>query len=282
MEPIHLHSMQSLFTLPFSNSANKRSCLERLGDMGRWANTGRFGYNWLGTMDASVAERRVTRGWKEGADVVLKNMEDMEVAPPMNVQRRIVRGDQGDELDIHTVNRGALDRAWSLRKRRHARGVMAVRLVVQVNLLANMTSRELFCRGAAAVKLTDLLTAAGYNVEIVGAIASYPVRGVSGDFLCTFPLKEAQASLDVERLAGVVCNAGFHRLIGFRTYYAMAPDWHQGPGGASSDTGGRILERYIEDSNDGRLAFVTPYDLGTLAQASAWVAAMINTLDHTD
>jgi hypothetical protein len=234
--------------------------------------------SWLNAPSAKEAAARVTHGWPEGARRVLSSLADLDVPVPVSVRRRIARADQGDELDIHAVNRGDLATAWTMRRRRHARGSFTVRLVAQANLLGKTTPDELFWRGAAIVKLADALTAAGYSVEIVGAISSNRVKGVDGDFLVTFPLKEAAAPLDVEALAGVLCNAGFHRLYGFRLYFALATRHHGEPGSASSDTSGRVLRQAALDA-DGVKTFTVPYAIGSKALAEAWIAASVATLD---
>ena len=257
---------------------NDDRCAELLGCPGSWLNRNRNVQDWLGATTTGEAAERVTRGWPEGAAKVLANLRDLDVPIPMSVRRRLTRTDQGDELDIHAVNRGDLDHAWTARRRRRAHGRLTVRLIVQTNLLAEMSAAELFWRGAAAVKASDLLTAAGYAVEIVGALASEEVGGVEGDFIVTFSLKSAAAPLDVEALAGVICNAGFHRLFGFRAYFALAPKPHLKTGRAISDTTGRIIRAAALDV-DGTRTFTVPYGVTSQAAAQRWITETIASLD---
>lgn len=237
---------------------------------------------WLGASSACEAANRVTHGWPEGAQRVKEQMESLEITAPMSVRRRRTRTDQGDELDVHRVYRGDLDHAWTARKRREVRSPVLVRLVAQVNLLADMEAEALFWRGAAIVKLADLLVDAGYNVEIVGAVATSKIARTPTDYCVTFPLKESTQPLDIEQLAGVVCNAGFHRLFGFRAYLGLAPMKMASPGDAHSDFTGTILEREFGNSEktEGYPTFITPYRLPTKEAAEQWVRRCIEKLNQ--
>ena len=138
-----------------------------------------------------------------------------------------MRADQGDELDIHAVYSGGLDRAWSRKRRKNARSRMSVRLVAQMGGSRHMVAEEMFWRGAAVVKLAELLEESSYRVEIVGADWHEVDRSiVFGDeklaaaVIGSFIVKDAGAPMDIEAVAGVLCNAGFFRTYGFRAAYA--------------------------------------------------------------
>lgn len=284
----HFDSIADLATAPFTLPSNERRFNKTLFLDGRWYDESRHAArstrrtrsveDWYGAPTEHEAAARVTRGWPEGAARVLKALAELDVPAPVSVRRRLARADQGDEVDIHAVNRGNLETAWTTRRRRHARGSTTVRLIVQLNLLESMQFEQLFWRGAAVVRLADALTAAGYSVEVVGAIASYNVGGIDdGTFLATVMLKEASTPLDIESLAGTVCNAGFHRLFGFRLYFALAPDRHPNPGAARSDVNGDIIAE--AKPADGVATFVTPYALTSPEKASAWAAGCVAALD---
>lgn len=272
----HFGSLHAMITVPFRRHANKSAWEDYLR---RYRENAASSDRWLGC-SVGEAEKRVAHGWADGAKQVVSRLGDIEVPMPVSVKRRLVRGEQGDELDIHSVYRGDLGHAWSARRRKHIRNPLSVRIVVQCNLLSETRFYELFWRGAAAVKLADLLTAAGYNVEILGTVASSTVQGYPSDFLLTFPLKEANAPLDVEMLAGVVCNAGFHRVFGFRAYGALT-DLRHSPGDASSDKTGRILSEMVEKDGHGAPSFITPYGIFNKDGAERWIRGMVQQLDTT-
>jgi hypothetical protein len=270
---VDFNSVDEFCNVPFKLAANESKCRREFQALsGRWLERSRYAQEWLGAPTYEEAAERVTKGWKEGAEEVLRRLADIDIELPLSVRRKLSRADQGDELDIHSVYAGNLDRAWTRRVRKHTRTPLTVRIVVQTNLLAGMKPEELFWRGAAAVKLSDLLTTAGYNVEIVGALASEKVCGREGvDFLATMMLKESKAPLDIEQLAGVICNAGFHRLFGFRGYMAIA-DWvvSSEPGASMSARDGRVIKEGGLDA-DGVMTFTTPYAVKTKEAAQKFI-----------
>lgn len=189
---------------------------------------------WYGAKTAGEAMNHAIHGWPAGAERIRKMMDSIDAPPPVNVKRKLTRGDQGDELDIHAVYRGGLDQAWSRRRRHQARGRMSVRLVVHLGGSKHMQSEPMFWRGAAAVKATELLEEAGYRVELI-AVDFHCSMDSGGFFTDGDPklegqeinaygsmiVKDSGQSLDIEQVAGVVCNAGFFRTFGFRSAYAM-------------------------------------------------------------
>lgn len=271
-------SVHEFCTQPFKLPENQSACARGLGGTGGyWANNSDS--DWYGgTRSGNEAAARVTKGWPEGADRVMTNLESLEAPVPMKVQRRIVRGPAGDELDIHAVYRGDLEHAWTSRKRQNARGPFMVRIIAQTNLLSEFSGEQLFWRGAAAVKAIDMLSEAGYTVEAIGVLASDFVSGNDNDFVQTFPLKEAGSPLDVAQLAGVVCNAGFHRLFGFRAYFAAVDRHHNGPGNARSEATGKLIDS-LNLGADGIPTFRIPYQISSKEQAEGWLRNLVTELE---
>lgn len=285
MERTDFNSLSEFCNVTFKHPVNLsivHKALQRKD--GTWVSQTSNPRSWLGADTTQEAADRVLHGWLDGARKVFVNLADMEVPEPVSVKRKLTRADQGDELDIHSIYRGDLEHAWTSRRRKHTRAKLTVRIVAQTNLLAAMYHEELFWRGAAVVKLSDMLTAAGYNVEIIGALASDKVDGKKFDFLCTFPLKAASQPLDCEQLAGVLCNAGFHRLYGFRAYCALAGHVVKAAfdgSGCTSETEGRIIREAAFDS-DGTKTFSTPYQIGNKEAAQDWVKSCLDQLSGTD
>jgi hypothetical protein len=163
---------------------------------------------------------RAFKGWPEGAERVRSMMDEVDAPPPVSLRRKTQRADQGDELDIHEVYRGGLDRAWTRRRRQRSRARMSVRLVAQIGGHRHTTHEEMFWRGAAVLKLAELLEESSYRVEMVG-VNQHLIDGHDVSSYCSFVVKDAGAPLDVEQVAGVLCNAGFFRTYGFRDAYAI-------------------------------------------------------------
>lgn len=180
---------------------------------------------WLGADSPKEAMERVTKGWPEGAQRALSMTDGMDAEPPESIKRRMQKADQGDELDVHSVYRGDLNRAWTRRHRSPMRSRLTVRLVARIDGSFVVNAETLFWRGAAVLKLSDMLEAAGYRVEIVGAQYTN-VGGGDHGIIDSFIVKGAGDPLDVELVAGVICNAGFYRTYGFRAHYANSTHTH--------------------------------------------------------
>jgi hypothetical protein len=130
------------------------------------------------------------------------------------INRAIVRGAMGDELDIHTVNRGATDKAWTSRQRRVRRGSSILRLCVDICGNSSMNASTLQWRGIAALALSEVMTKAGYSVEIVAALAVTNAVSAHNITACTV-IKPRNTPADIGLLAATIGTAGFFRVIGF-------------------------------------------------------------------
>jgi hypothetical protein len=179
--------------------------------------------DWLGVR--SVAELRsvLTKGYPEGV-AKLEKITVGDLPAPQDIRRRRVRSDQGDELDMQAVYRGDLSRAWSRTKRQSRNSVRSVSIVIDLAGNANVTSDELFWRGAAGLRLASELTEAGYSVAIYGAAgATGYTKGESHEDVCQFvEIKAEDSPLDMDRLASLTCLSGFFRTSLFTGLYFAA------------------------------------------------------------
>jgi hypothetical protein len=77
---------------------------------------------------------------------------------------------------------------------------------------ANVTSNELFWRGAAGLRLADELTTAGYSVAVYGAAGATNYTEEGSDNVSQFvEIKAEDAPMDMDRLASLTCLSGFFR-----------------------------------------------------------------------
>lgn len=170
---------------------------------------------WYGTSTFAEASDRIKRGWPEGAkrlaEIATKEIE------LQSVRRRRTRGDQGDEIDMQAVWRGDLSRAWT-RTRRQMRsgGMRNITLVCQLVASASATSKELFWRGAAALRLADELTSAGYNVGIY-AVCTTHNSGMNKrvDTAQFTEVKAPDMPLDLSALAALTAMPAYFRSTMF-------------------------------------------------------------------
>ncbi len=164
---------------------------------------------WLGAPSREQFETRLRYGWAEGADR-LRQLATKEINPT-SVRRRRIRADQGDEVDMQAVWRGDLSRAWTRTRRMSRPGTRSVSIVCNLACNWREDAKNLFWRGAAALKLAEELTLAGYSVAIYGGSA---VRECAVDDLNLaqfVEIKAEDAPLDVSALAALVAMPGFKR-----------------------------------------------------------------------
>jgi hypothetical protein len=179
------------------------------------AESGESPQNWLGAPSFAVLKERLTKGWSEGVDRLMKiALRDFET---VSIRRRRIRSDQGDEVDMQAVWRGDMSRAWTrTRRQSRAGGVRTVTIVCNLGGSAGTTSNELFWRGASALRLADALTTAGYNVAIIGGEVGEKTGTDKDIQLGQFiEIKAADQPLDLSALAAITCMAGFFRTALF-------------------------------------------------------------------
>lgn len=198
------------------------------------ANLGHFnayateGPRWWGggAADRHQCERLINTGWDAGA----KRLDDLTegyiaTRSATDIKRRLIQDDHGDEIDIHKVYGGDLDHAWSRKSRKQRFAPPVITLVAPIGGNCSKTPEELFWRGAAVAKLCDLLSTAGYNVEIIASCCAYGLVG-SGDKRSLYgdivQIKESSQPLDLAGVASTICYPGFMRFAMFKAM-ASAP-----------------------------------------------------------
>ena len=175
------------------------------------------GFKWLGTDYHTDVYKLLKNGWPKGVERVNELSGSITVPAPKNIKRRLTRGDYGDDLDMQRVYNGDLENAWSRRERKQGIGPKLITLVINIGASCFTKSDELFWRGASALKLSELLTEAGYQVEILAFTSSshtYPNKPRL-DSTTIWTVKPFTAPLEVNTLAAVICLAGFFRVVGF-------------------------------------------------------------------
>lgn len=159
-------------------------------------------------------------GWQDGSDKALKLIDTISLPIVESVKRKRVRSDRGDELDIHQVYRGELNKAWKRTKRLSKKAPKRFTLVARIGANCNTDSDELFWRGVSTLALATVLTKAGHSVEIIGYIQNNGCYGnkANSSRLDIVTVKNFQNPLDVDALANVLCLSGFFRHFMFRAW----------------------------------------------------------------
>ena len=170
---------------------------------------------WFGFDSQAIAEEKIKFGWAEGVERI-QELAIKEINP-VSLKRKRVRQSQGDELDIHAVNRGDFGRAWTKTKRMNVNGVKNKNITLFCNLTSSwhLTADMLFYRGASILKITEALTEVGYNVSIYG----FSVVDKAGDdkknnftFAQLVEIKSLDNPLDLNNLASVIASPAYKRL----------------------------------------------------------------------
>lgn len=194
---------------------NFREMQDVINPTSAWSNR----KDWLG-VDSVTEVRNIIEhgGWEEGAKAMQDLADYIDVPPPVAIRRTRIRDRMGDTLDIHSVLSGNLEKAWERPVRRGGLGRQNIILVASMQGLGGLHARTYLWRGAACLVLSDLLSTAGYNVEIWGEYRC-DFRGrhpkLQNPLVHRIKLKDGRVPVDVSSLASTVCLAGFKRVLGF-------------------------------------------------------------------
>jgi hypothetical protein len=216
--PVMLHygsvaEMKEAAMSPYKVEGNNAYALSILSKEGR--------ADWFGMEGGAFAVlRALTDGYPMGEAIIRGFHSRIAAALPRaeGHHRSRTRGPMGDELDVHAMMRGNFDRAWSRSTRKVKRGSGILRLVVDIGGNASTSADRLRWRGIAGLALAEVMSRAGYSVEIV---AAFGVSGFTyGDeannravVSCT--VKPRSSSADYGLLAASVALPGFFRTLGF-------------------------------------------------------------------
>lgn len=179
------------------------------------------GISWWGVKGGyGQVIRNVEEGWKEGLEIMEHHLKEMEIPRTKSARRRKVRSSQGNELDIHRVFSGNLDKAWSnivkVETYSHNKRGKRVCVILDVTTKGVMSAEEAFWRGASAVMLVKSLMKKGYSVELnIVRIAKNKVKGpeVIAVSVCA---KSFQQRMNLELVAALT-SVGFYRGPLFQT-----------------------------------------------------------------
>lgn len=175
--------------------------------------------HWYGINGGAPAVlKALVNGYPEGEAKVEAFHNEIVASLPraLGHHRAKRRGEFGDELDIHSVYRGALDKAWTSSVRRIRKGTGVLRLVIDIGGNAHTRADELQWRGVAGMSLAEVMSKAGYSVEIVAAQAvGTPDRDNKINAIMSCVIKPRSSQVDKGLLAATVCLPGFFRVLGF-------------------------------------------------------------------
>jgi hypothetical protein len=174
--------------------------------------------NKLGEQAGMTVARLVRDGWPEG--VRLMEQVQSQIAPPQarSIRRRAQWSDQGDDLNLQRLYAGNIDRMWHMTTKQISTGPSRIRIIVDSIAPAVEEADRMRWRGVAALKLADILTSAGYTVQVESAFTGYGggdnPRVQSGKRTLRVIVKPYSAPLDLNSLAATTALPGFFRALG--------------------------------------------------------------------
>lgn len=159
--------------------------------------------------------------WLEGLTVIEELMSRIrhESLPTPTSRRRKMRfGEQGDEIDFDRLRAGD-EKYWHEAFRENVRAPQTLTLFCNVAASYNVGSRDVFYRGAVGIVLADLLSQAGFSVELYLVSASSGAFRSGDDLIQTVCLKKAEAPVDTATIANAM-SGWFLRSVIFQSRYA--------------------------------------------------------------
>lgn len=206
-------------------------------------------------------------GWPEGLMRMDKALGSLEIdVPPISIRRRRLRSDFGDELDIHRVYSGDVAHAFTTMKRPPGSKRKPLSIVVDSIASGGRDADSMFWQGAAAIKLGELLSNAGYTVELYSAFKARAHCDVDLRVLT----KASGAPLDLCSAAATLALPAFFRCIGHAWIHANLSTSHS--------SSGVSVEELSESDGD----FVATQSLDNQEQAVEWVQKCIDKMQNPD
>lgn len=214
---LSLAEFLSAASLPPRNPENKP--LTDKADVEGW------GRKWTGgAKNTAEAVAAMSGEYAQGA-AIIRRIENacahIKLPPKMDLRRKRVRSDQGDDLDIFAVYRGRLDIAWEKTQRRPVTASPMVSIVVNSICSVYMEASTLCFRGAVAIVLAKLLERFGYRVRIVFAMGGTIVGAGDEAFSVRAVLKDYGKPVNAQATACATHPALF-RVMGHRWMWSHA------------------------------------------------------------
>ena len=215
--------------------------------------SGNTNRSWWGVSGGSKNFRAVARkGYPEGVAAVRKLAGTIhsKLKRPKVLRRKRTKGEFGDEIDIHAVNMGSLDRAWTRTQRAPRVGKKKITLLVQVGANAGVHADNMFWGPVTALVLAEELVKARYAVEI---IACSPVTSPfvsKNERLGMIKVKNFHQPINLNSLS-IMTLGGFLRYFAFKQRLLCDEVCHGGMGATLYLTTPRVQNMIMDQMPPG-------------------------------
>lgn len=179
----------------------------------------RAAFSWTGTSTVHQLLHLVDNGWPELEKTMLEMLGEIQLPsqimkPELTKRRKRRRADFGNELDIHAVYQGRVDRAWD---QTHVEQLVHVgnktsHICVNLSAPCTIPFEAAMWRGAVALRIYETLTMMGRSVAISGYYAGTRAYTDGTTGMASCKLKAYGEPMRTDKLAAMV-NLGFMRVL---------------------------------------------------------------------
>lgn len=183
---------------------------------------------WYGVTTKADLDDAVRSGWESARNQMLTNLKSIELPesmtrPELARRRRRTKGDFGNELDIHAVRNGRMDRAWdrTVKVQEETLGNRLVHLCIKTGSAGWISHEQALWRGAVALRIYEALAMMGKSVAISVFDIGFGGLVNGGTWMTSCKVKDYGQPLDEGKLAALVS-------VGFARHYLMEVGAHCG------------------------------------------------------
>lgn len=245
----------------------------------------RHDHEWMGIKDdvlhrdepcVSAALRLAREGWRRGVDLMADVTDKITAPTPKAIRRQQRWREQGDDVDMQRIWGGNLDNAWRGTVRDYRNGPQRVRILIDAIESGGEGSDSMRWRGVAALKLADLLTEAGYSVQIESVIDCKDSSNPLKTFKLRAIVKDYEAPSDLMTLAATTALPAFFRAL--MHLWGLKVAKHFRLAGVSYQVRTPEAEAF-KDGDEQAGVFLLPRSIKCAASASDAVTNVIKELD---
>ena len=163
-----------------------------------------------GEMHEDCTRRLIEDGWPEGLELLNEIANKITAPVPVSIRRTTSWRDAGDDVDMQRIWSGNLDKAWRTTSRANRTGPNRIRILIDAIEGGFVEAKHMRWKGASAMKLCDLLTEAGYNVQLESCVKT---KCDGQDLDCRIIVKDYEQPMIVSSIAATTILPAFFRSL---------------------------------------------------------------------
>ena len=240
--------------------------------------------DWMGIKDEikpnetphECTTRLIREGWMRGVELMAEVEKSLSLPPPKAIRRVQRWMNSGDDIDMQRVWNGDIDNAWRGTQRDFRSGPQRVRLLIDCIDSGGVDEKQMRWRGVAALKLADMLTEAGYSVQVESVMSTKDWPNGKHKFICRVVVKDYTQPADLLTLAATTALPAFFRAL-FHTWGSTVAKFQRhGVGYVVPD---KTPVDHFKDEFDNAPMFMLPKSLKNAESASERIAEIIREIE---